>query len=544
MAEVVEPDTPRSEWQLRVPAAVWDLLQGRQSDRPAPWCRLHEASEFPPIDDLPIAARIRGRLTQIPGLLRSGQMGGIVIRGAEGSDRLRIVGAVAASMGMGLAEIDLPLAAPDPEAPTLERNLPFVGALAVMSRSLPVLQLEVGPGDAVELPMLPAHVGGVAVLIGLEGGLRGEFAERAVTISVPFPTRDERHRVWREAMRDVAAEELDGLVDRYHLPTGLIRQTAALAQAHAALNDRPSVTMSDVAAATRSLNRQQLDTLAARIEVSGRWSDLVVNETTAAKLHELESRCHHRERLLDRLGPAFRATTNRGVRALFSGASGTGKTLAATILASVIGVDLYRVDLSAVVNKYIGETEKNLNKVLSRAEELDVVLLLDEGDSLLGSRTDVKSANDRYANLETNYLLQRLESYEGVVIVTTNANQLIDRAFHRRIDVVVDFVPPGSSERGAIWALHLPPDHAASSVFLDDVAQRCALTGAQIRNAALAATLLALDSDDRVTDDHLLVAIEGEYRKAGGMCPLRDDGQARAFHGGVDSFVSALRVMT
>ena len=144
------------------------------------------------------------------------------------------------------------------------------------------------------------------------------------------------------------------------------------------------------------------------------------------------------------------------MRALFSGSSGTGKTLATRILAGELGMDLYRVDLASVINKYIGETEKNLHRVLSRAEELDVILLLDEGDALLGSRTDVKSSNDRYANLETNYLLQRLESYQGIVLVTTNAGQNIDSAFQRRMDVVVDFVPPGADERWGIWQLHLP----------------------------------------------------------------------------------------
>ncbi len=247
----------------------------------------------------------------------------------------------------------------------------------------------------------------------------------------------------------------------------------------------------DVRAATRALNRQLLDNLADRIETNGRWGDLVVNEHTGRRLRELERRCLFREQLLEHLGPAF-GGANRGVRALFSGGSGTGKTLAARILAAELGMDLYRVDLASVINKYIGETEKNLHRVLSRAEELDVILLLDEGDSLLGNRTEVKSSNDRYANLETNYLLQRLEHYQGIVIVTSNAAQNIDEAFLRRLDVIVDFAPPDAAERRAIWLLHLPAAHAVSDALLDDIATRCVLTGGQIRNAALSATLLAL----------------------------------------------------
>ena len=153
------------------------------------------------------------------------------------------------------------------------------------------------------------------------------------------------------------------------------------------------------------------------------------------------------------------AHLNYGVRALFSGPSGTGKTLAARLLASALQMDLYRLDLSAVVNKYIGETEKNLNQIFARAEELDVILLLDEGDALLTQRTEVSNANDRYANLETNYLLQRLKSFEGILIVTTNAGDRIDSAFQRRMDVVISFPPPDATERWVIWQLHLPVTH-------------------------------------------------------------------------------------
>jgi len=541
LVEVVDPDAPRSEWQLRIPAVLWDLIQGRDAARPQPWCTIHPPDEFARIDDLPLPATLRVELLQLPGLLVTGQISGLVLRGAQGSDRLGVVGAVAAAMGMGVAEVDLPLTATDPDAPTLQRHLPAIGPLSVMARCLPVITLDLGPGETADLPAFVGHERGLAVLLGHEGGVRGEFAERAMTLTVPMPTRSEREQVWRSALAGSEVDDLDGLVRRYHLPTGYIRQAAPLAVAHAALQGRSTVATDDVAAAIRSLNRQQLDTLAARIEARGDWADIVVNDSTAAKLRELELRCHHREQLLEHLGPAFGATTNRGVRALFSGASGTGKTLAANILASALGVDLYRVDLSAVVNKYIGETEKNLNRVLSRAEELDVVLLLDEGDSLLGNRTDVKSANDRYANLETNYLLQRLEHYQGVVVVTTNANQLIDRAFQRRIDIIVNFVPPGPVERASIWSLHLPSDHGVSAEFLADVAQRCVLTGGQIRNAALAATLLGVDADQPIGDELLFLAIESEYRKAGALCPLRDDGESRDYHGGVESFVATIQ---
>ncbi len=209
------------------------------------------------------------------------------------------------------------------------------------------------------------------------------------------------------------------------------------------------------------------------------------------------------------------------MRALFRGPSGTGKTLAARVLASVLQKDLYRVDLSSIVNKYIGETEKNLNRLLSRAEELDVILLFDEGDALLTERTGVSSANDRYANLETNYLLQRLESFEGILVVTTNAGERIDPAFERRMDVVVEFQPAQPAERWDLWQLHLPASHAVDPDFLNELATRCALGGGQIRNAVLHAALIAVHTGTRIDTAGLEVAVRREYRKSGAVCPLR-----------------------
>jgi SpoVK/Ycf46/Vps4 family AAA+-type ATPase len=225
---------------------------------------------------------------------------------------------------------------------------------------------------------------------------------------------------------------------------------------------------------------------------------------------------------------------------LFTGVSGSGKTLAARALAAELGMDLYRVDLAAVINKYIGETEKNLHRVLSRAEALDVVLLLDEGDALLGNRTEVRSANDRYANLETDYLLQRLETYQGIVVVTTNLGENIDSAFQRRMDVVVPFFAPQAEERFRILELHLPEDHEVGFELLERFAVGCALTGGQLRNAALHASLLAFeDGGGPVVGGHLEEALRNEYRKAGAAYPLSEGRPSE--HGGIESFMAALQ---
>jgi SpoVK/Ycf46/Vps4 family AAA+-type ATPase len=305
------------------------------------------------------------------------------------------------------------------------------------------------------------------------------------------------------------------------MTSGAIRRVARLARAYAAMNAREDVTLADTQEAARALNRQALDRLTTPIETYGDWGSLAVSEEVLEGLRHLEMRCRSREGLYAAVSETLRAQMNAGVRALFSGPSGTGKTLAAKILASVLQMDLYRLDLSTAVNKYIGETEKNLNRIFARVEELDVILLIDEGDALLTQRTGVHTSNDRYANLETNYLLQRLESFEGIVIVTTNASERIDSAFQRRMDVVVDFRAPEAAERWAIWGLHLPPNHAVDPAALREITARCALSGGQIRNAALHATLLALDEESIITTSHLYKAIWREYRKAGDICPLR-----------------------
>ena len=235
-----------------------------------------------------------------------------------------------------------------------------------------------------------------------------------------------------------------------------------------------------------------------------------------------------------------RAWNEGGISVLFAGPSGTGKTMAAEVLAVRLGLPMYRIDLSQVVNKYIGETEKNLGRVLARAEDLDVVLLLDEGDALLGRRTDVKSSNDRWANLETNYLLQRLESYAGIVIITTNAARHIDPAFRRRMDAVASFALPDAEARWQLWQLHLPADHGVPADVLENVSVRHAFTGGQIRVASITATLLALGAQTPVGAIELAAAIEGEYRKAGASIPDVDVPRANRGTPALDVLLGAI----
>jgi hypothetical protein len=514
LLEVVNPDAPRSEWALQPPALLWDAIRGDLGGAAAPWARFLPPEQLPALDDLVLPEPFHRRLDGLPGLLGSGAAGALVLRGPPSSGRRTTLAAVAAAMGRGVLE----LAAPDDLGRAGWR---LAGPLATLLHAMPVLAMDPAPGETVQVPALPAFDGPVGVTLPVHGGAAGAGLERAVTLIMPALDPAARRRHWEAGLDGHAVEDLDALAERHRMTGGAIRRVAAMAVAEAAVEGRTVVTAGDVRAAGRTIGAALLDTLAARVPAEGSWDDLVVSDPIREELLVLERRCRRRERLREALPPAFGASSGAGVRALFAGPSGTGKSLAARLLAAALGKDLYRLDLSAVVNKYLGETEKNLGRVLGAAESLDIVLLIDEGDALLTRRTDVQTANDRYANLETDYLLHRLESFEGILVVTTNAEQRIDEAFERRLDVVVDFAAPGPLERHAIWTLHLPPDHTVPGPLVRELAARCALTGGQIRNAVLHASLLALDDGQPPGGGHVEAAVRREYRKVGAVCPLR-----------------------
>ncbi|MBI1762147.1 MAG: ATP-binding protein [Acidobacteria bacterium] len=514
LIQIANREAPRSEWTLQVPGALWDALRGEQAAQPAAGLRYHAPAELLPLEQLLVPDELRAQLAQLPALLRTGQVRTVLLRGPEHNGRKTLLGTLARQLGRGV------LVAKDVHEPH-DARWRWLGPLATALHALPVLSCEPAPGETAVLPELVAFTGPLGVVLGQQGGVSGAASEHALTLTLPMPEAAARLAHWQSALPEQDAATLTTIAERYRLTGGNIRRAAQLASACAALDGRAQINLNDVQQAGRTLNRQALDTLATRLNVSGDWNQLAANTTTLAELHNLTRRCRQRERLLDSAGAALGAQLNAGVRALFCGPSGTGKTLAARLLAATLHKDLYRLDLAAIVNKYIGETEKGLQRLFARAEELDVILLLDEGDALLTQRTNVTNANDRYANLETNYLLQRLETFEGILIVTTNAAERIDSAFQRRMDVVVDFRLPDAAERLSIWQLHLPEANKVEAERLLEIAGRCALTGGQVRNAALHAALLALDEHGVINTAHLEAAVQREYRKAGAVCPLR-----------------------
>jgi hypothetical protein len=269
----------------------------------------------------------------------------------------------------------------------------------------------------------------------------------------------------------------------------------------------------DADAAIRRLAAGHIDRMANRITPRHSWDDLVLRSDRLDLVREVGIRYRHRRQVYEDWGFGSRAST--GVIAMFSGESGTGKTLSAEIIAGELGQDLYTIDLAQLVSKYIGETEKNLSAVFSAAEASPVVLFFDEADALIGKRSAVSDAHDRYANIEVAYLLQRMERHNGIVVLATNMASNIDKAFARRIHVAVDFPMPQFEERLRIWRRSLPDATPLEGVRLEPFAERFEMSGGSIRNAALTAGFLAADSGTGITPEHLVEAVTREMRKLG-----------------------------
>lgn len=246
------------------------------------------------------------------------------------------------------------------------------------------------------------------------------------------------------------------------------------------------------------------------------WSQLVLPADILDSLLGLVGRIRHRRRVFDDWGYGAMTSTGRGLTALFQGGPGTGKTMVAGAIARELGLELYRVDLSRVMSKWIGETERNLAAVFDAAEDGHAIVLFDEADSLFAKRTTVSSANDRWANLEVNYLLQRLDSFEGIAILTTNFGTSIDNAFKRRLTYRVTFPFPDEEMREQLWRSLIPAEvPVAGTLDFASLAQRFRLSGGYIRNAALRAAFLAAEEGSALTHAHLERAIRAEFREIG-----------------------------
>jgi hypothetical protein len=337
---------------------------------------------------------------------------------------------------------------------------------------------------------------------------------RVARIETNRPTAVERRHILQESLGS-AASKLDGNIDKLiaQFDLGFDEIRAASEQVMAGGDELTDQEIADnLWDLCRTSARKNLDELAQRIDPASQWDDLVLPEQQKQTLREIGIQVRHRARVYETWGFASKGSRGLGISALFAGVSGTGKTMAAEVLAGELRLDLYRIDLSQVVSKYIGETEKNLRRVFDTAEVSGAILLFDEADALFGKRSEVKDSHDRYANIEISYLLQRMEAYRGLAILTTNLKNVLDTAFLRRIRFVVQFPFPDSTNRAEIWKRVFPSQTPTENLDTNKLA-KLNVVGGNIRNIALQAAFLAAERDEPVRMFHLLKAARTEYAK-------------------------------
>jgi hypothetical protein len=508
---VEDPDRPFPGRALRVPDRVVGHLLGDDTPDPA------LASVL-----VPSPGVAWGDTAPLAGALEGGVVFGYLREPATGSGRVLALGALRRRGRDGVL-VDLTRLVAEPDAVVLagavgrEARLRGAGLVAGPAEVLSGQGGRVvGALRADPLPLL---------LVGADPWDPAWAVDMPLLVDVPASTADERSVLWQEALGDRASGTDAGRATaQFLLRPEQVARAAGSAVAQSRLDDN-RLTADHLRAGARAENGSALQRLARRVEPGVGWGDLVLPPSTATALREVAVRARHRERVLGdwRMRPG--GGRGYGVCALFAGDPGTGKTMSAEVVAGELGLDLYVVDLATVVDKYVGETEKNLERIFVAAAGVNGVLLFDEADAVFGKRSEVRDAHDRYANVESAYLLQRMETFDGLAILATNLRANIDEAFTRRLDVVVDFPLPDTERRLALWHRCLATLPRGDDLDLGFCAGAFELAGGGIRSAAVTAAYLAADAGGLVTMAHVVTAVQREYRKLGRLCLEREFGR-------------------
>ncbi|HEY0137503.1 MAG TPA: ATP-binding protein [Nannocystis sp.] len=504
-----EPGAPLLRHELRLAPGLTTWLSGqpsippalapvvtRRAPDPALRAALHLSPELASAWDRLHAAALRGELA-------------LNVHGPDGAGRRAFATALCGAL-------DRPLLIVDGARSEALDDAAFAGLLAVLARAVRLERAAIcWTAFDRQRPALAALQG--ADLLFLVTHRPWHAAHPAglhalAELHVPIAELPVRELLWQDALPDVPAGSLRIAADGFRFTPTQIAAAAVSARGVAGAQGLAAPDLPAVLLACRRHATPKLGALAGAVTTPLRWEDLILPDEHREQLREIVRRLHHRTRVLDDWG--FGLGGARGLLALFAGAPGTGKTMAAAIVARECARDLYRIDLSQVVSKYIGETEKHLELLFAEAEATDAALFFDEADAIFGKRSPVKDANDRFANIEVGFLLQRIESFPGLVILATNLRKNIDAAFLRRLQVVVEFPTPDLASRARIWAGVWPAGAPVDpSVDPQLLAERFDLSGGHIRNIALSAAYAAAEANSPITLRHVLTAARGEYRK-------------------------------
>lgn len=487
------------------------------------------------IDELVLANETMARLRALPLHNRphAPQGRGVVVAliGSYGAGRRAIAGALCAELGLPLLEIDVAgllarEASQELFAVLALREAQLRGAGLLLAGANELLHDDrMAAPRAALLEALAGHT--LPVFLALEteweprGALRGASY---ASVALPQPSYGERERLWRARLNGSTPDDttLETLASAFKLSPGQIRDAAAAAHN---LAGSAQITPANLFGGARAQGTDGLGRLARHVVTPYGWDDIVLPADQLGVLREITATLKHRRTVYERWGFENKLSGGKGLVVLFAGPSGTGKTMAASIVANDLGLDLYALNLASTVSKYIGETEKNLELVFAAARQSNAVLFFDEADAIFGKRSEVKDAHDRYANLEVGYLLQQLESYDGVVVLATNLRKNMDDAFVRRLHYAIEFPFPEEIDRLQIWRGVFPaetPLHA--DLDLEFAARQFKLAGGNIRNIALAAAFLAADDGAAVGMLHLVRAARREYQKLGKLVTAADFG--------------------
>ncbi|MFI2028696.1 ATP-binding protein [Streptomyces buecherae] len=519
---VDEPERPFLARALRVPDRVTAHLLGHDTPDPrvadvlAPWHGDPGTNwrQTPGTGDPAPLARA----------IASG-VGLTYVREEQGGAGTALAAAALSHAGRSVIGVDLERLAADPHPTdavrTLVREARLTGAGLVGAPIDPLTR------EKPEVIRLVAEANLPVILVGRAPWDATWSARPPLLLPAPRVGPEARAALWQQAHSAPLAADLDltRVLSPFLLTPAQVAQAARSAAQVATLNGG-EVQAEDVRAGARAQNAAGLDRLARRIEPAVTWDDLVLPADPLAQLRELAARARHRDRVLGEWGMRPGGGRGRGVAALFAGDSGTGKTMSAEVIAADLGLDLYTVDLATVIDKYVGETEKNLEKIFSEAAGINGVLLFDEADAIFGKRSEVKDAHDRYANVESAYLLQRMESFDGLAILSTNLRANLDDAFTRRLDLVVDFPMPDAEQRRVLWERCLGPLlPRAEGLDLNFCAESFELAGGNIRSVAVTAAYLAAESGGPVRMEDLIHAVQREYQKLGRLTLASEFGE-------------------
>ena len=438
----------------------------------------------------------------------------VVVAGRAGSGRASLLKAIAAKRGRRVIEFEARAIARDRDS--AHRQFRDIARECVLLDAIPLfrdLEALAPTPESSDLLELLEQSFDTLVLATNNRTVARRWSKDIVQFTLPPLDSAQTSDLWRRAVPPASDEDCEHLASLYPLAPALIETVGRLAEQAAAGQPLEGT---HIESALRYVLDSRLAGLATRIEVTQSWNDIVLPSDQMTAIIELLARVDHRARVHEQWGFARKVSKGLGVTALFSGPPGTGKSMCAGLVAKSLRCDLYQVDLSKIASKWIGETEKNLAALFDAAEAGHAILLFDEADALFGKRTEVRSSNDRHANQEVNFLLQRLETFSGICVLTTNHESSIDEAFQRRLSVHVRFPTPSAEERARLWRALLPAEApVADPIDFDDLSERFAMSGGHIRNAVMRAAFLAAEDGGVITTGHLAHAARLEYESLG-----------------------------